>query len=118
MQIVTINKNDAGQRLDKFIAKAFPNMPKSMMYKFIRTKKIKRNRKRAEISDILEDGDTLQLFVSEEFLVTGEKKIFSRACARALMWHMRMRIYSSVISPSGFFATATRQASRIRLSSR
>ena len=40
MQIVTINKNDAGQRLDKFIAKAFPNMPKSMMYKFIRTKKI------------------------------------------------------------------------------
>ena len=74
MQIVTINKNDAGQRLDKFIAKAFPNMPKSMMYKFIRTKKIKRNRKRAEISDILEEGDTLQLFVSEEFLVTGEKK--------------------------------------------
>ncbi len=38
-------------------------MPKSMMYKFIRTKKIKRNRKRAEISDILEEGDTLQLFL-------------------------------------------------------
>ena len=53
MQIVTINKNDAGQRLDKFIAKAFPNMPKSMMYKFIRTKKIKRNRKRAEIEYII-----------------------------------------------------------------
>ena len=32
MQIVTINKNDAGQRLDKFIAKAFPNMPKSMIH--------------------------------------------------------------------------------------
>ena len=79
MQIVTINKNDAGQRLDKFIAKAFPNMPKSMMYKFIRTKKIKRNRKRAEISDILEEGDTLQLFVSEEFLVTGEKKDFFKS---------------------------------------
>lgn len=76
MQTVVITKNDAGQRLDKFIAKAFPNMPKSMMYKYIRTKKIKRNRKRAEISDILCDGDTIELFVNEEFLVTGEKKDF------------------------------------------
>lgn len=74
MQTVLIKKNDAGQRLDKFITKAFPNMPKSMMYKYIRTKKIKINRKRAEISDILSEGDTVELFVNEEFLVTGEKK--------------------------------------------
>ncbi len=74
MQTVLIKKNDAGQRLDKFITKAFPNMPKSMMYKYIRTKKIKINRKRAEISDILSEGDTVELFVNEDFLVTGEKK--------------------------------------------
>lgn len=79
MQIVTISKNDAGQRLDKFIAKAFPNMPKSMMYKFIRTKKIKRNRKRAEISDILSEGDVLQLFVTEEFLASGKKSDFFKS---------------------------------------
>lgn len=79
MQTVVITKNDSGQRLDKFIAKAFPNMPKSMMYKYIRTKKIKRNRKRAEISDILCEGDTIELFVNEEFLVTGEKKDFFKS---------------------------------------
>ena len=53
MRIITVNKNDAGQRLDKFLSKALPLLPKSLMYKFIRTKKIKVNRKRAEIGQVL-----------------------------------------------------------------
>lgn len=76
MQTVVISQSEAGGRLDKFIAKSFPNMPKSMMYKFIRTKKIKHNRKRAEISDILAAGDTIELFVPEEFLARGTQKAF------------------------------------------
>ena len=46
MQTITIKKNDAGQRLDKFLTKAVKGLPQSMMYKLIRTKKIKLNRKR------------------------------------------------------------------------
>ncbi|HIZ56147.1 MAG TPA: RluA family pseudouridine synthase, partial [Firmicutes bacterium] len=46
MHSFTIGKNDAGQRLDKFLSKALPALPKSMLYKAIRTKKIKRNGKR------------------------------------------------------------------------
>ncbi|MCQ2435338.1 MAG: RluA family pseudouridine synthase [Clostridia bacterium] len=76
MRILTIGKNDAGQRVDKFIRKTFENMPQSMMYKFIRTKKIKVNRKRAEISQMLCEGDTVELFVPEDFLVQGQKDDF------------------------------------------
>ena len=41
MREITVNKNDAGQRLDKFLSKAVKGLPTSMMYKLIRTKKIK-----------------------------------------------------------------------------
>jgi len=61
-----IGKNDAGQRLDKFITKAL-DIPTSLLYKSIRTKKIKVNRKRAEISTTLAEGDSVQCFLSEEF---------------------------------------------------
>lgn len=68
MKEVIIGKNDAGQRLDKFISKAFPLLPPSEMYKAIRTKKIKVNRKRAEISQKLSEGDVVLLFLRDEFL--------------------------------------------------
>ena len=67
MRELIIGKNDAGQRLDKFLAKTLKALPQSMMYKLIRTKKIKVNRKRAEPSQMLELGDTVQLFIKEEF---------------------------------------------------
>ena len=68
MEKLTVGMNDAGQRLDKFLTKTFRNLPKSMMYKFIRTKKIKVNRKRAEIGQMLAEGDTVELFLPPEFL--------------------------------------------------
>lgn len=67
MRIFTVGKNDAGQRLDKFLSKSLPTLPKSLMYKYIRTKKIKVNRKRAEQSTMLSVGDEVQLFIREEF---------------------------------------------------
>jgi len=66
MRELTVKKNDAGQRLDKFITKAL-DIPPSLLYKSIRTKKIKVNRKRAEANTILEVGDTIQCFIAEEF---------------------------------------------------
>ena len=68
-----IGKNDAGQRLDKFLTKALPALPSSLLYKSLRTKKIKRNRKRAEANEILAEGDTLQLFLKEEFFPDSEE---------------------------------------------
>ncbi len=66
MREFVINSNDAGQRLDKFVQKAVKGMPVSLMYKAIRLKKIKVNRKRAEQKQILAVGDTVQMFLSED----------------------------------------------------
>lgn len=67
MREIVIGKNDANQRLDKFLTKRFKNMPKSLMYKYIRTKYIKVNNKRCEISTQLHEGDVLKLFIKDEF---------------------------------------------------
>jgi 23S rRNA pseudouridine955/2504/2580 synthase len=67
MRELRIGVNDAGQRLDKFLTKALKNLPQSLLYKSIRLKKIKVNRKRATPSQILAEGDSLQLFLAEEF---------------------------------------------------
>ena len=68
-------KNDAGQRLDKFLSKAVKGLPASMMYKSIRTKKIKVNRKRAEQNYVLREGDEIQLFLREEFFDAPQKDV-------------------------------------------
>ncbi len=74
MKRVTINKNDADQRVDKFITKTFPEMPQSVMYKGIRKKNIKLNGKRCEISDRLKEGDILELYINDEFLTEKKKQ--------------------------------------------
>ncbi len=81
MREVRIGKNDGGQRLDKFLTKALPTLPPSLLYKSIRLKKIKVNRKRATPNQMLCEGDTLQLFLSEEFF--GSKGETPRAAALA-----------------------------------
>ncbi len=73
MQILIIKKNDAGQRLDKFLLKAVKGLPISLMYKYIRTKKIKVNRKRCEQKYVLQEGDEIQLFIRDEFFDSPEK---------------------------------------------
>ncbi len=67
MRTFIINENDSGQRLDKFIAKSVKNLPKSLMYKYIRLKRIKINGKRCEISTRLNVGDEIQLYINDEF---------------------------------------------------
>ncbi|MBQ8907806.1 MAG: RluA family pseudouridine synthase [Clostridia bacterium] len=73
MHELKIGKNDAGQRLDKFLTKALPSLPLSLLYKSVRTKKIKVNRHRADIKQILAEGDTLQLFLSDDFFQDGKE---------------------------------------------
>lgn len=76
MKEFTINKNDSGQRVDKFIEKAVPLLPKSLMYKYIRTKRIKLNGKRCEISTRLCEGDIMQLYIGDEFFETAPDRVF------------------------------------------
>ncbi len=67
MKEFIINKNDAGQRLDKYITKSFPLLPQSLMYKYIRSKRIKINNKRSEISYRLQENDVISLYINDEF---------------------------------------------------
>ena len=67
MKTLTIGPNDAGQRLDKFLTKSLPTLPQALLYKYIRLKRIKRNGRRAQISDRLQAGDTLELYINDEF---------------------------------------------------
>ena len=67
MKELTIGPNDAGQRLDRFLAKAVPLLPASLAQKYIRLKRIKRNGQRADRDTRLEAGDVLQLYINDEF---------------------------------------------------
>lgn len=73
MQSFQIQRNDAGQRLDKFLTKAVKGLPMSLMYKYIRTKKIKVNRARTQPNYVLCEGDEVLLFIREEFFQSPEK---------------------------------------------
>ena len=57
MRTLKIERNDAGQRLDKYLSKRFKTMPKSLMYKYLRTKYIKLNGKKAAPETFLNEGD-------------------------------------------------------------
>ncbi len=74
-----IRDNDAGQRVDKFIGKALPSLPKSMMYRLIRKKDIKINGKRCEISTRLQTGDILTIYVNDTFAPSEKDKSFLNA---------------------------------------
>ncbi len=67
MKEFTIGANDAGQRLDRFLAKAVPLLPASLAQKYIRIKRIKLGGKRCERDTRLREGDVLQLYINDEF---------------------------------------------------
>ena len=74
MRTLTIGKNDAGQRLDKYLSKRFKTMPKSLMYKYLRTKYIKLNGKKVPPDVFLNEGDVLTFYIRDEFF--EEKKSY------------------------------------------
>lgn len=74
MKSFVITKNDANQRLDKFITKVCPTLPQGLMYKYIRTKRIKINGKRGEISTRLNIGDLVEAYINDEFFAPIKPK--------------------------------------------
>ena len=67
MREFTIGKNDAGQRLDRFVAKNLPLLPPALLQKYIRLKRIKVNGKGSKRDVRLNAGDVLQLYINDEF---------------------------------------------------
>lgn len=74
MRTVVINKNDAGQRLDKFLFKYMKGVPASLLYRYIRTKRIKINRKKCDIAYRLTEGDVLELYLNDELFSDEPRK--------------------------------------------
>lgn len=74
MRTLEIKKNDANQRLDKFLQKRFKTLPKSLMYKYIRKKCIKVNGKKCDIQTMLKEGDVLTFILRTNFLRHRSKK--------------------------------------------
>ena len=68
MTEITIRKNDAGQRCDRFLSKAYPNLKSALVNKLMRKKRIKVNGAKAEPNVILKEGDIIRFYLSEELL--------------------------------------------------
>lgn len=62
-----VGKNDADMRMDKLLQKLMPTLPKGLMYKYLRTKKIKLNGKRTAIDQKPVAGDVITAYIPEEF---------------------------------------------------
>ncbi len=76
MKAFTIKTNDENQRLDKFLQKAVPRLPQTLMYKYIRLKRIKVNNKKCDISYRLKQGDLVELYINDEFFEESSNKDF------------------------------------------
>ena len=67
MKEFTIRKNDAGQRLDRFVSKTVPLLPSSLLQKYIRLKRIKVNGKGFSRDGKLREDDRVQMYINDEF---------------------------------------------------
>lgn len=67
MKEYTVGKNDAGQRLDRWLSKTVPLLPAPLAQKYIRLKRVKLNGKGAQRDTRLSVGDQLELYLNDEF---------------------------------------------------
>ena len=73
MKSIVVKANDSGQRLDKLLLKTFESLPKSMMFKQIRKKNIKVNKKRCTPEQIVQQGDIIELYLNDDLLQEKKK---------------------------------------------
>ena len=75
MREITVNKNDHGRRLDRFLKIYFEKAPLSFIYKNLRKKNITVNGKKAKPEDIIKEGDRIKLFLAEDTINKFKKEI-------------------------------------------
>lgn len=73
MQEIIINEANAGQRLNKFLGKYLDAAPQSFVYKMLRKKNIKVNKGKATGNEILQMGDSVQIFMTDETIANFRK---------------------------------------------
>ncbi len=66
MKQIQVTKQDSSQRFDKYLKRIFPEMGTSFLYKMLRKKNITLNGKKATGSELIQEGDTIQCFFSDE----------------------------------------------------
>lgn len=74
MKEYILGVNEAGQRLDKYLAKLLPEAPKSFIYKMLRKKNIVLNGKKSEGNEITANGDSVKLFLADDTIAGFQKK--------------------------------------------
>ena len=84
MRSFTVLKDDSGKRLDKFMGKLCPEMPASLLFKYIRLKRIKVNGARAKGDMRLKEGDTVDAYINDEFFVAPHPKYDFLSASTAL----------------------------------
>lgn len=84
MKSFTIGKNDAGLRLDKFVTKTAPLLPTTLLYKYIRLKRIKVDGKRAEINTRLQLGSVVEMYINDEFFEPKSPKYDFMSASKVL----------------------------------
>ncbi|MDR0951405.1 MAG: RluA family pseudouridine synthase [Oscillospiraceae bacterium] len=70
MKELIITKNDAGQRVDRFLSKAVPLLPEALLQKYIRLKRVKLDGRAAKRDEKLREGAVLRLYINDEFFET------------------------------------------------
>ena len=75
MKSFTAGPNENGVRLSRFVEGVTKDMPRSMMYKAFRNKRIKVNGKRAEPDTRLSAGDLIELYINDEFFPVGKPPV-------------------------------------------
>ncbi|MCL2353599.1 MAG: RluA family pseudouridine synthase [Defluviitaleaceae bacterium] len=66
MQEIKITQNQAGQRLDKFVARHLNKPPASFIHKALRKRNITLNGKRVEGGAMLVEGDVVRLYLKDD----------------------------------------------------
>lgn len=82
MQEIIVTANEAGQRLDKLLAKYLNEAPKSFLYKMMRKKNIVLNEKKATGNEKLVVGDRVKLFLSDETIKNFSKVQITKTSQR------------------------------------
>ncbi|MBR1599148.1 MAG: RluA family pseudouridine synthase [Lachnospiraceae bacterium] len=73
MKMVVIGKNNSGQRLNKFLGRYLDAAPQSFIYKMLRKKNIKYNGRKVEGSEIISEGDVIEIYLADDTIAKFRK---------------------------------------------
>jgi 23S rRNA pseudouridine955/2504/2580 synthase len=65
---LVVKNNDQDQRIDNFLKKSFPKLSTPLIYKYLRTKRIKVNNKKIDFDYRLNLNDRIELYINDELL--------------------------------------------------